>query len=214
VQFDIHTHKFDKSLGNRQILNSDLEIPVKGYFSSGIHPWAVMPSSMDELALLEKNLLEPRCLAVGEIGLDTLKGPDSAQQVLVFVAQIQLAEKYRLPVILHCVKAWDEVKRIKFDLASSVPWIYHGFSKPSILEDVLHSDCFISIGSQILTHRSLQNSLINIPVNRLLLETDDHSARLDDIYQKVALLRGLDLEELEIQVEKNIRTIFTKWKIG
>ena len=117
-------------------------------------------------------------------------------------------------VILHCVNYWNELDQLKSSLKPTSTWIIHGFSKTKLLEKVLKNGYFVSIGSQILTNRSLQQVIQQVPVDRLFLETDNAHHTIDEIYQKVAQLTGLELEVLENQLEINIRTIFTKWTIG
>jgi TatD DNase family protein len=212
MQFDVHTHKFDKS--SNSLLNVNLELPEHGCFTAGIHPWSKNELSTSDLEQLERLANHPRCVAIGEIGLDKTKGLELEKQRQTFIAQLSIAEKYNLPVILHCVNYWNELDQLKSSLKPTSTWIIHGFSKAKLLEKVLKNGYFVSIGSQILTNRSLQQVIRQVPVDRLFLETDNAHHSIDEIYQKVAQLKGLELEVLENQLEINIRTIFTKWTIG
>jgi TatD DNase family protein len=212
MQFDVHTHKFDKSSNSLQ--NVHLELPEEGHFTAGIHPWSENELTTSDLEQLERLAKYPRCVAIGEIGLDKTNGLALEKQRHTFITQLSIAEKYNLPVILHCVKYWNELLQVKSSLKPRSTWIIHGFSKASQLENLLKIGCFVSIGSQILTNRSLQLVIQKVPVDRLFLETDNADHTNDEIYEKVALLKGLELEALENQLEINIRTIFTKWTIG
>lgn len=212
MQFDVHTHKFDKSSNSLQ--NVNFELPEEGYFTAGMHPWSENEITTSDLEQLERLAYHPRCVAIGEIGLDKTKGLELEKQRQTFIKQLSIAEKYNLPVILHCVKYWNELHQLRSNLKPTSTWIIHGFSKAALLENVLKNGYFVSIGSQILTNRSLQQVIQQVPIDRLFLETDCAHHTIDEIYQKVAQLKGLELEVLENQLEINIRTIFTKWTIG
>lgn len=204
---NIHTHR---STGRQiEVVNRTFEDLVPEYFSFGIHPWEI--ERWDEkINEMSQVLSEENCLAVGEIGLDKLKGPNLVRQMTIFKQQIQLAEQHKLPVILHCVKAWNELKNLKRELKPKQPWIFHGFSKASLTKEVLNERIYISLGQAILTSLSLQNTLLNIPLDRLFLETDDASCTIEEIYQKVSELKNIPLSELEKQLEENFKLVFTK----
>lgn len=204
---NIHTHR---STGRQiEVVNRTFEDLVPEYFSFGIHPWEIelWEEKINEMSQV---LSEENCLAVGEIGLDKLKGPNLVRQMTIFKQQIQLAEQHKLPVILHCVKAWNELKNLKRELKPKQPWIFHGFSKASLTKEVLNERIYISLGQAILTSLSLQNTLLNIPLDRLFLETDDASCTIEEIYQKVSELKNIPLSELEKQLEENFKLVFTK----
>ena len=204
---NIHTHR---STGRQiEVVNRTFEDLVPEYFSFGIHPWEIelWEEKINEMSQV---LSEENCLAVGEIGLDKLKGPNLVRQMTIFKQQIQLAEQHKLPVILHCVKAWNELKNLKRELKPKQPWIFHGFSKAALTKEVLNEGIYISLGQAILTSLSLQNALINIPLDRLFLETDDASCTIEEIYHKISELKNIPLSELEKQLEENFKLVFTK----
>jgi TatD DNase family protein len=208
---DIHTHQFT----GRQIevVNRTFGDIVENYFSFGIHPWEAdkWESKVSEIRLNTDN---QKCLALGEIGLDTLKGPDLALQKEIFIQQVAISEEIGLPVILHCVRSWNELKQLKRNLNPKQQWIFHGFTKVSILDEVINEGLMISIGSAILTNLKLQEKITTIPINRLFLETDAAEVPIETIYAKVSELIHLPLPQLEAQIEANFKRIFTKWTIG
>ncbi len=78
---------------------------------------------------------------LGECGFDRLKGEDLAFQTTVFEAQIRLAESISKPVVIHCVKAFNEIISIKKRLKPSIPLIIHGFHQnKTILNDLIKTD--------------------------------------------------------------------------
>lgn len=208
---DIHTHQFT----GRQIevVSRTFGDVVENYFSFGIHPLeaAQWESKVSEIRLNTDN---QKCLALGEIGLDTLKGPDLALQKEIFIQQVAISEEIGLPVILHCVRSWNELKQLKRSLNPKQQWIFHGFTKVSILDEVLQEGLMISIGAAILTNLKLQDKLKTIPLNQLFLETDDSELAISLIYAKVSALLDLPLPQLEAQIEDNFKRIFIKWTNG
>lgn len=212
MQFDVHTHSIDKS--SFRILNSGLEIHDLRFFSSGIHPWKAKNFNVAKLKRLEEISSHKNCLAIGEIGLDKLKGPALQIQIEVFKQQVLIAEEMNLPVIIHCVKAWNELREVKRQLQPTSPWIFHGFSKVSILKEVIDEGLIISLGQQILNNSKLQFAINDLPLNRLLLETDDSSIRISQVYEQVSKLKKINLSDLEKTIEENTFNIFPKWKIG
>lgn len=208
---DIHTHH----LTGRQIevVSRTFGDPLENYFSFGIHPWEAEKwgSKVSEIRLITEN---QKCLALGEIGLDKLKGPEFARQKEIFIQQVVISEEIGLPVILHCVHAWNELKQLKKILLPKQQWIFHGFSKVSILEEVINEEIMISIGTALLTNRKLQEKISTIPINRLFLETDVADVPIETIYAKVSELINLPLPLLEAQIEANFKRIFNKWTIG
>jgi len=204
---NIHTHRINNS--GIEIFNLPNTLSITGFYSSGIHPW----NADDVLWNVDKIIpliSQSSCLAVGEIGLDKLKGPDLKIQTEVFLKQIDLSESVKKPVILHCVRAWNELKAIKKEIKPQQPWIYHGFSKSNILEDVLKEGVYVSLGSEILSNSALQEAIEKIPIDKLFLETDDSEITIETVYKKVSELKNLTLSELELIIEKNFKKVFKR----
>jgi TatD DNase family protein len=182
------------------------------WFSFGIHPWYADISGISPTFLEQLNL--PTCLAIGEIGLDKLKGPDFKTQTHVFEKQIELSESLELPVIIHCVKAWNELKILKRKLNPIQPWIFHGFSKVSILDEVLSEGFYVSFGEAILKNRKLLDSASKTPNEKVFLETDDSEVPIEMVYHEFAKAKQITLQELK-QIEfNNFKSVFKKWKSG
>ena len=93
-------------------------------------------------------------------------------------------------------------------------WIYHGFNKAGIINEVLKSDIYVSIGSSIFTNIKLQEIVNLIPNERLFLETDDSNLDIFDIYKKVSEIKKIPLSELEEIIEQNFKRVFRKWQSG
>ncbi|MBI1838631.1 MAG: TatD family hydrolase [Flavobacteriia bacterium] len=210
--FDAHTHLSNNS--QLVIYNKSININEEHhFFSVGIHPWQENISEEDFKKVL-KNAVHKNCLAIGEIGLDKLKGESLLKQIEIFKKQIVFSEKLKLPVIIHCVKAWEELLQIKKELNPAQKWIFHGFNKVGILNEVLQTDMLLSIGTSIFTNKKLQESIKMIPDNRLLIETDNHSVDIFEVYTQIAQIKKISLLALEEIIEQNFKRTFTKWHIG
>ena len=85
-------------------------------FSAGLHPWDVTGHDEEAFRNLEELIAKPQVLAVGECGFDTLKGPSHELQEQAFVRQVELSERYGKPMILHVVRDFDSVIRLRKQL--------------------------------------------------------------------------------------------------
>lgn len=206
---NVHTH-FQRGLGT-EVVNSSSSILPNALFSCGVHPWQ---ADINVIDLIRKAANANNCVAIGEIGLDKLKGPALEIQQFCFIEQVHLAEELNLPVILHCVKAWNEIKTIKRTIQPKQPWIFHGFVKINLLEDVLQQGLYVSIGAGILKNESLQTMVPKIPLHQLFLETDTSETSIEEVYKCVSEIKNIPLYDLEKQLEDNFKRVFNRWETG
>ena len=179
-------------------------------FSYGIAPFEVNQFLFNETICTHKN-----CLSIGEIGLDKTIQLNINEQIKLFKNQLIYAEKLKLPVIIHCVKAYNELIDIKRTLKPKQPWIIHGFRKTNLLITLINEGFYLSIGTAILHDKKLQSSLKTIPNDRLFLETDnDLNHNIKEVYQQVASLKEISLLDLKNIISNNFKTVFKKWEIG
>ena len=204
---NIHTHfaPSDKNvLSIQNFMQNEWQNAVfteGGHFASvGLHPWFLTKENGEkDLETLAELLKKPNILAVGECGLDKIKGESLDVQTTFFEAQIRLAEAVRKPVIIHCVRAFNEIIAVKKRLKPSVPLVIHGFNKNGIvLAELLKNDFYISIGHAILRGSDdFKKSVLTIPLNRLFFETDDKEVAVQSIYEAYAELAEMDLNDLK-----------------
>ena len=207
-----HTHVSREA--KHEIYNQQGDPELKPFFSFGWHPWTVATPHESSLNELENILRSPGCVALGECGLDSLKGPDLKTQEEVFKLQVMLADIIGLPVIIHCVRAWNQLKKLKKEIQPATPWVWHGFNRASIIEEVIAEGIHISLGHDLLTNSSLQEAIKRIPIEYIMLETDDRNIPVRDIYGLLSELKELPLSDLEEQIKKNVEHIFPLWRIG
>jgi TatD DNase family protein len=205
---DVHTHFLT---GNPYaILNANSSI--NSFHSRGIHPWFVNKNIPIEK--LEYDLQHPKCIALGEIGLDKICGTDFKLQRKLFIQQIELSEKYQLPIIIHCVRASNELFQLKKEIKPTQTWIWHGFNKTNLLNQTIENEIIPSFGEVILHNESLSNELANLESSQFLLETDTSTLSIEKIYKTVAILRNQSINSLQKEQITNFERIFTKWQIG
>ncbi|WP_026728745.1 TatD family hydrolase [Flavobacterium denitrificans] len=210
--FNFHTHQFTDQSNVLELVNQyphefDASIP---FYSIGIHPWHISEERMEsDLKIIEEKLQTRNCLAVGECGLDKRIEQPFEIQISVFEKQLALAEKYKKPVVIHCVAAFQEVIEIKKKLKISVPMIIHGFSKNSQLANqLIAAGFYISFGKYLLRNPELKTVFQNIPNDKFLLETDTIEEGIQQVYDLAGTYKGLDLKELQGIISSNYKDIF------
>ncbi|MCE9107659.1 TatD family hydrolase [Bacteroides pyogenes] len=182
------------------------------FCSIGIHPWDLTAENSERLWDVLQRELERRksenrpCVAIGEAGLDKLAAAPMELQVKIFERQVALSEDCRLPLIIHCVKAVDELLAVKKRLAPLQAWIWHGFrGKAQQASQLLRHGFYLSLGE----HYS-QEAMRAIPASRLFLETDESALDISDIIRRAAEVRGVDAECLQETLRENVQKVFFK----
>lgn len=205
---DIHTHG---SLGEIVGLRSyrlGIERPAEesGVYSLGIHPWDVC--RVENTQQLLADLHTAGCAAIGEIGLDKACGVDLARQLEVFEQQVVIASNRNLPIVIHCVKALQDVVDILAHY--STPFvIFHGFiGSIQQAEQLWERGYHLSFGFGALKSPKTVNVLRHCPEELLFLESDTAKEPISLLYEEVAIARGVSVEELRESIYNNYNRIF------
>ncbi|MEI8203574.1 MAG: TatD family hydrolase [Bacteroidota bacterium] len=217
---DIHTHSYQQQKGLIQLVSyfaKDIPQLVGGkiqhYFSVGIHPWYISPCCYPlELKLMEGIADKPNLLAFGECGLDKSKGAEWDLQEAVFIEQAQLAARFRKPLMVHCVKAFNELVLIRTQYNFKNKWLVHGFngSVETALQ-LIEKGCYLSFGKAILdSNFRLKDHFMELPFDRIFLETDAGDLDIRELYVKAAELGGISQETLQQRMEVNFDLIFLR----
>jgi len=213
--FDVHTHH--PHLAKNGIysfrLGVDQEIPKQApYFTAGIHPWDVEEIDLNKaLQDLEILIHHKKCLGIGEIGLDKSFGTNLDLQINVFKKQLELAKlSPKKVLIIHCVKAYQEIIQEKKSANNGLNWILHGFNgSEELIKSLKAYGFYFSIGELILHKNSkISKYFKQIPLDQLLFETDESKQAIEKIYSVAAQIRQIDLNKLEIVVENNLLKLF------
>ena len=214
---DIHTHT-TKTDGNLiQIVNLDLNqpCPEQGFYSYGIHPWALDSSDFQEempLQMLKERLQSPNVVALGEAGLDKFHA-DFERQMKVFERQIVLSENMKKPMILHDAKSHNEIVVLRKKHRAKQPWIVHGFNGTAQdAAQLTRQGIILSVGESLLyPDRKIYNSLKTIDLSRLFFETDMAEIGIEKVYEAAAKLWEMDIDALRAQIFRNFAVL---WNIG
>ena len=150
------------------------------FFAVGIHPYDI--EKYDEI-IMNKYITHPKCIAVGECGLDYFRLPEDeeekkqnvAKQKEVFIAQIEFAKKVKKPLIVHIREASNDSRQILIDYnAKEVGGVLHCFNASEHLLPLSEHNFYFGIGG-VLTFKNakkLVEVLPKIPKEKLLIETD------------------------------------------
>ncbi|MBL7935078.1 MAG: TatD family hydrolase, partial [Bacteroidia bacterium] len=146
--------------------------------------------------------------AIGECGLDKVIDIDLELQKKIFISQLNLAVKYQKPVIIHCVKAFDELMEICSLYHSKIPLIIHGFNKSLLLaKQLIDKGFYISLNHSIFKKEDIDFSVLSL--EKLFLETDNkETISIEEVYQKAATGFQLHEDDLKEKIYSNFTTLF------
>ncbi len=202
------------------------------YFSVGTHPYDA--AQYDE-KVLEEYINHPKCIAVGECGLDYFRLPENKDEIEaykqeqreVFISQVEFAKKVKKPLIVHIREASNDSREIleKYG-AKEVGGVLHCFNASEHLLPLANHNFYFGIGG-VLTFknaRKLVEILPKIPHDKLLLETDapyltphPHRGKRNEPYyttfvaQKMAELLELSTSEIEQLTTNNSKKLFKEF---
>lgn len=202
---NLHCHS-DPGADAEGILSAEPgnRLPDAKRISMGLHPWRLQ-DWRERLAQIEEAAANGVLSAIGECGLDRIRSSaEFSTQQEVFEAQIKLAEKFNLPLIIHCVRAVPEIISASKHHPGVKYWIMHGFnSKPQLLVDLLEHGFYLSYGPDVKT-----DLLIQTPIDRMFLETDASGEDISCHYYRVAQIIQTDIGELRKRLYENFQLIF------
>ena len=210
--FNLHTHKATQNPNRIELVN---QYPNEfkdffPYYSIGIHPWYIVEERVaSDLEIIEQQLQDPNCLALGECGLDKRIAIPLQLQKLVFEQQVRLAQQYNKPVVIHCVAAFQEVIAICKKMKLTVPLIIHGFSKNEIVaQSLIDNGFYLSFGKYLVQNPALASVFQKVPNHQLFLETDTLDAGIEAVYALAAHYKKISITELQSQINQNSIQVF------
>ncbi len=215
IDFHNHSKWHDDGVIEVVSIHGNQEKKLK-YYTIGYHPWWTdIKLHKDQLDLIRQKYIEDKfCLGIGEFGLDKLKGSDLNHQEEIAIQQIMLANELKAPVIIHCVRAYDRLIKLKKNYGQT-PWVIHGYMRNKILaSQVLDAGISLSVAPYMNMKSTFIDMLQFIPLDRLFLETDsDFNLNIIERYRIFATLRKMGLEPLKTQLYQNFVTFYKdKWK--
>jgi TatD DNase family protein len=175
----------------------------------GVHPWHA--GSLEEgWESLLASFLDSAPSAVGEIGLDGLRGGDGQEGV--FASQLKIAERRRAPAIVHCVRSWGKLLEMLRG-GSRGPVLLHAYGGgPEMIEPFARAGAYFSFGPTALGRPRARAALFAAPAGRILLESDapygGEPASIAALAREAAELRGEGPEAFAAEVYANSLRLF------
>lgn len=209
------------------MLSLHRQFPEITSIGAGLHPTEVKANWREEMAKTLGLLDEPGCVAVGEVGIDLYWDKTfREEQMDAFEAQLRIAQKRNLPVIIHCREGLTEVLEVFGRIGDVLPTvIFHSFTMgiEAVREIRRHTDAWFGING-VVTFKSaqtLRDALPEIGLDRIILETDspylapvphrgkrNESAYLPAISACIAGVLGVTPEAVDIVTTANARKVF------
>mgnify|MGYP000963228390 CR=1 FL=1 len=208
---DFHTHSQgggSDAVAVRNLMAGD-EVPAdfaaNTLFSAGIHPWQLTDGNLGQMQTeLLLTAAHPHVVMIGEAGFDRLRGAQGEVQYRAFLFQAHIAVEMGKPVVIHCVKGWDELRRARREVKPGRPWVIHGFRGSGSLAASLAEEGFwFSLGAEGLTAEVLES----VYHEKLLLETDDSGRQIAEVYHLFESVTGYDEQRAERLVRNNFNSL-------
>lgn len=190
---DIHTHRFTGCCIEPR--------------ARGIHPWQAADQNV-EFAVTDAMFADAD--AVGGTGLDFACGVDRVAQERLFRLHLDAAQRLCLPVVLHCVRAFEPVMNIlrEYSLRTA---IFHGFiGSEQQAARAVGRGYYLSFGPATMRSPRTVAALRSVPLKRIFAETDDTGADIADVYEMICRVRGVEMETLKERLAQNYYDIFDK----
>jgi len=191
----------------------------------GRHPNEAAGFDDADLAELQALAQHPRCVAIGETGLDYFRDyAPHDDQLRSFLAQIELARTTSKPLVIHTRAAEDDTMATLLEHAAGIEVVLHCFTLAERLDECVEQGWWISFAGNVTysSARDLAEAAERVPENRLLVETDapylspvpvrkerNEPAFVTHTAQFVADRRGISYEKLEAVVERNAAALFS-----
>jgi TatD DNase family protein len=183
---DIHTHNLNADTDSIISIGVDDTLLPNHFYSIGIHPWANSYTDL-QLSRLYDIATDERVIAIGETGLDALRGMPLNRQLQLFRHHIEISIKLNKPLIIHAVKTIDQIIALHRQYSPQQEWIIHGFrGKPQQACQLINLGFSLSLGE----HFNPATAAIT-PLNRLYTETDTSSLQIAQIRQAIAEARKM-----------------------
>lgn len=211
---------------NREVLELIEKYPYM-YGAIGIHPEDVDGYTKEDIKFIEDNLNKEKIVAIGEIGLDyhyTKENKD--KQIELLESQLELAEKYDMPVIIHSRDATEDT--IKVLKKYNVRGVIHSFSESLETARIYLKMGYLLGVNGVITFKNahIKDVIKEVGLENILLETDspyltpepfrgtkNNPGHTFEVAKFVADLYGVSLEELALKTNDNVKRLYTKMKL-
>lgn len=209
----------------RSMLDLEKKYPENIYLMMGLHPTHVKENFKEELQHVETMLASHKFYAVGEIGIDLYwEKRYLRQQREAFTYQIRLAKEYKLPIVIHCREAFDEIFEVlEEEKGADLFGIFHCFTGTfAQAQRAIGYNLLLGIGGVVtFKNGKIDTFLEQIDLKHLVLETDspylapvpyrgkrNESSYLPLIVAKLAQLYKKETDEVAAQTTANALKVF------
>lgn len=196
------------------------------YGAVGVHPFDVDSLTDDYLIELER-MITKKVVAIGEIGLDYSRGDENKErQIKVFLEQLELANKLKLPTIIHLRDAYEDMLNLLKEHKDLLNYgmVVHCYSgSQEYAKELIKLGCFLSF-TGVITFSNAKKSievLKSIPLDRMMIETDspylspvplrgtrNEPKNVNYVFQKICEVLELSADNLETTLRENTRKFF------
>lgn len=227
--FDVGINRFfipaiDSSY-TEAMYNLEKEYPSNVFLMMGLHPTSVKENYEKELTHVEEQFKNRSFYAVGEIGIDLYWDTSTLEiQKIAFKRQIQLAKKYKLPIVIHCRDAFDEIFEVlETEKSDDLFGIFHCFTGTfEQAEKAISYNMKLGIGGVVTFKNGKIDTFLNqIPLKHIVLETDspylapapfrgkrNESSYLELVCKKLSEIYGISEVEIAKITTENSKEIF------
>lgn len=198
---DFHTHHTRATAALISVSPQHFDPQPGLYYSVGYHPWhGVDKLSQEDFDLLEDCATHPQVLAIGETGLDGLRGAPIDTQAMVYVRHLELAARVNKPVVIHNVRRAQEILALRRQAGlDHVRLAIHSMrGNGNVARMLLDAGCHLSFGTKF-NPEALQAT----PLDRLLIETDDAPISIDEVAATIAHVLHMPVNELMSLASRN-----------
>lgn len=201
------------------------EYPEQVFLMMGLHPTSVKENYKEELTIVEEQFQKRSFYAVGEIGIDLYWDTSTLEiQKKAFQQQIQLAKKYKLPIVIHCREAFDEVFEVlEKEKGDDLFGIFHCFTGTfEQAEKAISFNMKLGIGGVVtFKNGKIDTFLHNIDLKHIVLETDspylspvpfrgkrNESSYLQYVAEKISEIYNISTAEVAKITTENSKDVF------
>lgn len=199
--------------------------PENVFLMMGLHPCYVKENYLDELNHIVTELAKRKFVAIGEIGIDLFWDKSTLEiQKIAFKHQIQLAKKYKLPIVIHCRESFDEIFEVlESEKSDDLFGIFHCFTGNfEQAQQAISLNMKLGIGGVVtFKNGKIDQFLHQIDMKHIVLETDspylapvpfrgkrNESSYVALVAEKLASIYGVSVEEVAKITTENSKAVF------
>jgi TatD DNase family protein len=209
----------------KSMLQLEKDFPNHIFLMMGLHPTHVKENFKEELAHVEEMLSKRKFYAVGEIGIDLYWDKSTLDiQIKAFRHQINLAKKYKLPIVIHCRESFDEIFNVlEQEKSDDLFGIFHCFTGTiEQAHKAISYNMKLGIGGVVTFKNGKIDQFINqIDLKHIVLETDapylapkpyrgkrNESSYIIKVLEKMSELYKMSIQDIASITTENSKTVF------